>query len=148
MKTSYQFHYQQKHEKEHTPRLIDHTPRLIDHFNMSATTNLGPLTTTFSPPSDCLSQTFRYTRSDLLCGNTHCGWLHLGNASDTRCVPSGYQALSNTDLFYAPGVCPKSYTAACSNVITSGTEVQTIATCCPKCELDSLSSLPRSMLLY
>lgn len=138
VKTSYLCHHCSV-TKEHDKKQLSPS-FLTSHINMATTTkttNLGPLTTTFSAPSHCLSQTFRYTRSDIKCGNEGCGWLHLGNTSDSRCLPSGYHALTGTEFFYSPGVCPKSYTAACSNVFTSGSELQTIATCCPKCEIDS-----------
>lgn len=108
----------------------------FDRSNMS-TLSIGPLTTTFTAPPSCLTQTHKYLNTDWNCQGNHttpvpCGWLHLGNISDTSCFPSSYTADSSSDFYYSPGICPTLYSTACSNVIGTGSAAQTIATCCPE----------------
>ena len=123
---------------------------LLDHYKMSATQStkateiIGPLTTAFSPAPGCLNQLFRYTKTELNCAGksaySPCEWLHLGNISDTGCVPPGFIVADDEEFFYSPGACPAGYSTACADVVNTGTEYQTIATCCPKCETQLLSS--------
>ncbi|OTB07422.1 hypothetical protein M426DRAFT_251140 [Hypoxylon sp. CI-4A] len=80
-------------------------------------TNLGPLTTTYTP-------------SGTGCQSVHIGstldytWLQLGTTSD--CFRSSYQPFK--DDYFSPGVCIQSYSLACT--VSVGSSV-TAATCCP-----------------
>ncbi|KAI1206969.1 uncharacterized protein F4807DRAFT_463032 [Annulohypoxylon truncatum] len=87
--------------------------------------NIGPLTTTFVPPTPCASEASRiYQVPDDDLKFWAQGPVDLGS-----CWPSGY--LTSNALYYSPGLCPSGYRPACnaSNVIGASTE--TIQTCCP-----------------
>lgn len=81
---------------------------------MMATFNL---TTTFTPPSECLTDVYRYNDNQLLGPMT------------SICYPVGWTNTSTT--FYSPGICPSGYTTACISANTANTVTETIATCCP-----------------
>lgn len=79
------------------------------------------LTTTFSPPPNCLASFATiYDRT---------GGQMAGPVSTGSCLPPGYQA--NRGFFYSPGVCPYGYTSACSSLNEIGSLTQTAVTCCP-----------------
>ncbi|KAI0163989.1 hypothetical protein GGR57DRAFT_271883 [Xylariaceae sp. FL1272] len=88
-------------------------------------TNLGPLTTTFTPRgADCAS-TF-------LGQNADNKWLQYGASPTTlsACYPDGF----NADQFYyfSPGTCPFGYATACQALSTwVGTSAENYVTCCP-----------------
>jgi hypothetical protein len=102
---------------------------------MTVTTPLA-LTTTFSPPPDCFTDTwyieyvtgeYYYTTS---ISNSLEGWyLSQGPTNWRTCFPSGYEA--TTDFYYSPGVCPSGYSIAKSSVLSIGVSSETRATCCP-----------------
>ncbi|KAJ5480244.1 hypothetical protein N7530_005753 [Penicillium desertorum] len=102
---------------------------------MTATTPLA-LTTTFSPPPACTTDTwyieyvkgvYYYTTS---ISNSLEGWfLSQGPTDWSSCFPSGYEA--TTAFYYSPGVCPSGYSIADSTVISIGISSETRATCCP-----------------
>ncbi|KAJ5965626.1 hypothetical protein N7481_012340 [Penicillium waksmanii] len=102
---------------------------------MTATTPLA-LTTTFSPPPECTTDTwyieyvtgeYYYTTS---ISNSLEGWYLSQGPTDWRsCFPSGYEA--KTDFYYSPGVCPSGYSIASSSVLSIGVSSETRATCCP-----------------
>ena len=104
-------------------------------INMTATAPL-PLTTTFSPPSACTTDTwyieyvkgtYYYTTS---ISNSLEGWYFSQGPTDwSSCFPSGYEA--TTDFYYSPGVCPSGYSIASSSVLSIGVSSETRATCCP-----------------
>jgi hypothetical protein len=108
----------------------------VSRIDMTASSP-QPLTTVFTPPASCLTDTnyYSYTASqsnalfnignNVGCGGYQC---YAGYPSDSNCYPTGW-ALSQA---FSPGVCPESYTIACSSLITSGTAIETIATCCPE----------------
>ncbi|KAK6828348.1 hypothetical protein PG987_011689 [Apiospora arundinis] len=85
----------------------------------AATTNIGSLTTTFTPAATCLS--YFQARNK---GNT---WLQYGTVgSDANdCFPSGFNPLPGP--YYSPGVCPHGYEYQYP-VVDGST---TAATCCP-----------------
>ncbi|KAI1454785.1 hypothetical protein F4805DRAFT_477279 [Annulohypoxylon moriforme] len=95
------------------------------------TTNLGPLTTTFTPAPECTEVIsgiiFTQTGTD---GNTTTHKYHsLGPNNTSECYPSAFQA---TSAFYSPGRCPSGWSSACGSVyIASETIATTTATCCP-----------------
>ena len=72
---------------------------------------------TFTPPPECLSNTYRYGHNQL-----------VGPMTST-CYPSGWTNASTT--YYSPGVCPSGYTTACITGNTAGSVTETVATCCP-----------------
>ncbi|KAI0380265.1 hypothetical protein F5Y04DRAFT_257807 [Hypomontagnella monticulosa] len=88
-------------------------------------TNLGPLTTVFTPTGpDCTSSFI-----GLLTDNK---WLQygVGGAASSACLPSSFRPFES--YYYSPGVCPEGYTSACqAQSLVSGTKSQTVATCCP-----------------
>ncbi|KAI2616293.1 hypothetical protein GGR54DRAFT_239257 [Hypoxylon sp. NC1633] len=90
------------------------------------TMSLGPLTTSFTPPADCLTSTAIYwvnTASTFY-------WLH-GQPMQSSCFPDNYSPYQNQ--YYSPGVCPDGYTKACESQTTSGASfTATHATCCPR----------------
>ncbi|KAJ5159783.1 uncharacterized protein N7482_006787 [Penicillium canariense] len=102
---------------------------------MSAAAPLA-LTTTFSPPPACTTDTwyieyvegtYYYTTS---ISNSLEGWYLSQGPTDWRsCFPSGYEA--TTAFYYSPGVCPSGYSIASSTIISIGTSSETRATCCP-----------------
>ncbi|KAI0412071.1 hypothetical protein F5X98DRAFT_380151 [Xylaria grammica] len=86
--------------------------------------NLGPLTTTFTPIGPNCASTF------LAQIDTN-SWLQYGTAGrdSLACLPSGFR--HNANYYYSPGVCPSGYVSACSTLASTGSVVETIATCCP-----------------
>lgn len=82
-------------------------------------TNLGPLTTTFTPTGvDC--------QSTYLAANNDNRWIQYGQPDTTQCVPTSFTPFQ--EYYYSPGVCPSGYYYACeAGVGTSSTQ----ATCCP-----------------
>ncbi|KAI1459830.1 hypothetical protein F4805DRAFT_418830 [Annulohypoxylon moriforme] len=87
--------------------------------------NLGPLTTTFVPPTPCASEASRiYQVPDDDLKFWAQGPVDLGN-----CWPSGY--LTSNNLYYSPGICPSGYQPACNNSNVIGASTETIQTCCP-----------------
>lgn len=78
-------------------------------------TNLGPLTTVFTPSGpDCTSSFI-----GLLTDNK---WLQygVGGAASSACLPSSFTPFES--YYYSPGVCPSGYTSACqAQSLISGT---------------------------
>ncbi|KAI2632687.1 hypothetical protein GGS26DRAFT_87486 [Hypomontagnella submonticulosa] len=86
--------------------------------------SLGPLTTTFTPPANCVASSALYwvkTSSTFY-------WLH-GQPAQSSCFPDNYSP--SQDQYYSPGICPHGYTRACESVSSTGGVVTTRATCCP-----------------
>jgi hypothetical protein len=88
---------------------------------------LGPLTTTFTPPSSCIS-----SMSDvfyqILAPSAFDGLLYgpLGAV----CFPSGYQDIRR--VYYSPGLfCPVGYETACISFDSMDIVTETVVTCCP-----------------
>jgi len=78
-----------------------------------------PLTTTFTPPTSCLTDLMRATSVD-----------QLGPSSNVaECFPSGFKFDGN--FYYSPGLCPDSYTTATLSTNQLDSLVQTVAYCCP-----------------
>lgn len=106
---------------------------------MSATTDGPiPLTTTFTPPAACFTNTWliEYVSGTdyydkIVTGTDTSWWLSLGPRETGSCYPSGYQA-SSTDSYYSPGICPSGYWVAKDHTVTSDGEAETQATCCPE----------------
>ncbi|KAJ6109344.1 hypothetical protein N7486_001578 [Penicillium sp. IBT 16267x] len=104
---------------------------------MSSTIAPPALTTTFSPPAACTTDTWLienlsgtdYYTTTITTGNTG-WWLNLGPTDWSSCFPTSYEI--NTDFYYSPGVCPSGYWAAGQGVSTiDANEEETHATCCP-----------------
>ncbi|KAI8950655.1 hypothetical protein F4801DRAFT_547891 [Xylaria longipes] len=89
-------------------------------------TNLGPLTTTFTPIGPDCTSTF-------LGKNQGNGWVQYGAGPDasSACLPSHFNSFD--PYFYSPGICPLGYTTACfsETYLSTRTEFETQATCCP-----------------
>lgn len=74
----------------------------------------NPLTTTFTPPSDCT-------------GIYRSGYLSIVGGSSS-CQPSGFD--SNPSSYFSPGlICPSGYASACHD--NTGVASITTVTCCP-----------------
>ncbi|KAN0079613.1 hypothetical protein V8E54_004827 [Elaphomyces granulatus] len=84
------------------------------------------LTTTFVPPSSCLTDTYLY---DINPTQTSPYFYSLGPPGTSDCFPSGWESV--TTAYFSPGVCPLGYSMACSNYNSIGTLTETTATCCP-----------------
>ncbi|KAK2612499.1 hypothetical protein QQS21_001437 [Conoideocrella luteorostrata] len=87
-------------------------------------TNLGPLTTTFTPRPSCTSYDgftrFQY-QSD--------GFYLAQGPWMEDCFPNSFKPFRQ--YYYSPGICPSGYTAACSSLNSVGTSTETVRTCCP-----------------
>ncbi|EPS44829.1 hypothetical protein H072_1185 [Dactylellina haptotyla CBS 200.50] len=101
---------------------------------MPIETFLGPLTTTFAPPSSCFSLT-ALVDSDGIPFQMYTGGfaeyaLMAPPYVGTDCFPSAYQATAgdNWGPYFSPGVCPSRYTIASSIV----NDTETRGVCCLK----------------
>jgi len=85
------------------------------------------LTTAFVPAPSCLSNVYQYFPDAF---NTFAGYyLQLGAEDQkTKCLPSGWAA---TSQYFSPGICPTGYSQACWVTSSVGTDIETLATCCP-----------------
>ncbi|KAI1799310.1 hypothetical protein F4811DRAFT_557968 [Daldinia bambusicola] len=86
---------------------------------------LGPLTTTFTPPADCVASSALYwvnTASTFY-------WLQ-GRPGQSSCFPDDYSPYQNQ--YYSPGICPSGYTRACESSSIEGDTLVTRGTCCPQ----------------
>ncbi|PYH28281.1 uncharacterized protein BO87DRAFT_347041 [Aspergillus neoniger CBS 115656] len=88
-----------------------------------------PLTTTFIPPSTCISDFWLVSSSSKT-------WMNLGPAHTAECVPSGWDVSS----YFSPGLCPTGYRIAASNILIDGTITETAATCCPTIGIQTYST--------
>jgi len=86
------------------------------------------LTTTFVPPSSCLTDTYLYVAT---LNQPYPYFYSLGPPDTSDCFPSGWKPA--TTAYFSPEVCPLDYNIACSNYNSIGTLTETIATCCPSC---------------
>ncbi|KAH8648580.1 hypothetical protein BX600DRAFT_475498 [Xylariales sp. PMI_506] len=111
-------------------------------------TNLGPLTTTFTPSlPDCTSI--------IWAENGDPGWLALAQDIDDEyaaaCMPSKFNR--QPEYYYSPGICPSGYIYGCS-VIASASDVSvasTVATCCPSsytCDSQRTENLEKIYACY
>ncbi|KAF3062417.1 hypothetical protein GL218_03837 [Daldinia childiae] len=103
------------------------TPTYTD--GITAATSLGPLTTTFSPPSSCFPLS-PYT--DTVDGTQI---YKVGTVSaDDGCLPPDWVV----NGYYSPGICPSGYTEVCEapgdNVVTT--------VCCPYYHFDYFQCYP------
>ncbi|OTB04777.1 hypothetical protein M426DRAFT_147549 [Hypoxylon sp. CI-4A] len=89
-------------------------------------TNLGPLTTIFTPTGPDCSSSFIGELTDNK-------WLQygVGGAASSACLPSSFNPYE--PHYYSPGICPSGYTTACQfqSLEEGDTVSQTQATCCP-----------------
>ncbi|ORY70510.1 uncharacterized protein BCR38DRAFT_406109 [Pseudomassariella vexata] len=84
---------------------------------MATSSNMGALTTTFAPPSNC---------NQLYYAENVGGWYQYEDT--TTCFPSSFNR--NYTAYYSPGVCFSGYTIAGITTDASTTGVS-VATCCP-----------------
>ncbi|OGE50651.1 hypothetical protein PENARI_c016G05884 [Penicillium arizonense] len=89
---------------------------------MSSTTGGPlPLTTTFTPPSQCVSDFWvAYNTGSSI-------YLNLGPTTPSLCLPTGWDSTT----YFSPGVCPSGYGIAASVTVPMGNAIETVATCCP-----------------
>ncbi|KAI2605035.1 uncharacterized protein GGS25DRAFT_503230 [Hypoxylon fragiforme] len=89
-------------------------------------TNLGPLTTIFTPSGPDCASTFAGFVDDN-------AWIQygVGGSASSACLPPNFRPVD--PYYYSPGICPSGYTTACNAQISpsTGTLVETVATCCP-----------------
>lgn len=100
------------------------------HINMATPTNY-PLTTTFTPPPQCLTQLNYFD-------NTKDNFFHVDVGPGTQCIPKGPDV--STHGYFSPGLyCPSGWTKAsgCSSTVNIGSLTETREICCPK--LDGIS---------
>jgi hypothetical protein len=88
-------------------------------------TDLGPLTTIFNVPSTCTSVITSFS-----------GALFIGHfvSVDLRCYPPGASSLTTqwfSSYYWSPGVCPLSWTTACSYTEVQFAAADTASLCCP-----------------
>ncbi|KAI0973089.1 hypothetical protein F4678DRAFT_459943 [Xylaria arbuscula] len=89
-------------------------------------TNLGPLTTTFTPQGPDCASTF-------LGRGSNDEWVQygVGGSPSSACYPSSFDP--HQSFYYSPGICPSGYTAACTAEISvSGNAAAQQLTCCPE----------------
>ncbi|KAJ5637986.1 hypothetical protein N7490_007865 [Penicillium lividum] len=100
------------------------------------TSGPSPLTTTFTPPADCFTDSYHiewwsgsnyYT--PVSTATEIWWWVSLGARDWSTCFPSGYSTA--TTSYFSPGLCPSGYTAAGLSEISLDNNVETRATCCP-----------------
>lgn len=87
--------------------------------------NIGPLTTIFTPAAACLSTSWLSSE-----------FLRLGPPSPVNCFPEGFQTTIKQAFYFSPGVCPASYTI--DKTLSSAWlgRGETGAKCCPTYSLD------------
>ncbi|KAN0104895.1 hypothetical protein V8E51_010640 [Hyaloscypha variabilis] len=89
--------------------------------------SVGSLTTTFTPPTSCLTS---FSTTEWSTVATGVGFFFAGPFLTTSgCMPPNFQFTSTA--YYSPGVCPDGYTSACTSLSSIGTVSETIVTCCP-----------------
>ncbi|KAF2262040.1 hypothetical protein CC78DRAFT_325977 [Lojkania enalia] len=130
--TRYRHHDYHKRQENLSPDLTSSpTPT-------SPRPNLGPLTTTFTPPTYC-------TRPNLACSTCKSAWRAQSCAQDssgprpeddTGCWPRATSYPNEPPLvglgFYSPGVvCPTGYTSACTAAFEASDQSMTIPTPAP-----------------
>jgi hypothetical protein len=100
----------------------------------TAAENLGPLTTTFTPPTTCFLTTafpatggaFDVTGAGLAFAETY---LSIVSNGATSCYPSNYGYLGDLSNYFSPGlVCPRGYSTG--GLLTTVNQ-ETLAFCCP-----------------
>ncbi|KAI2617501.1 hypothetical protein GGR54DRAFT_209272 [Hypoxylon sp. NC1633] len=93
--------------------------------------DLGPLTDTFTPASECNTVISGKVHTQTLDdGNTTTYKYHsLGPSATSSCYPPGFEAPSG---FYSPGICPSGWESACGSIETIGSATETRAMCCPR----------------
>lgn len=99
---------------------------------MLADTNLGPLTTAFTPPSTCFYTTafpatvglFDVTGAGLGFAQTQ---LEIVSNVATACYPSGYGGYGDSSHYFSPGICPSGYSTGIPSTVSEETQ----ALCCP-----------------
>ncbi|KAH7359737.1 hypothetical protein BKA66DRAFT_472336 [Pyrenochaeta sp. MPI-SDFR-AT-0127] len=85
---------------------------------------LIPLTTIFTPPSQCTTDLWRISY------DAQHFYELLGGQGYSSCLPASFTPTS--EFFYSPGLyCPSGYNSACSSSQIVGDETATIVTCCP-----------------
>lgn len=90
---------------------------------MAAMSNLGALTTTFTPPPACSTLAGIYQQH--VDGGV---WEMQGPIETDECYPPDFNP--TRDYVYSPGVCPSGYSVACRDY-HGDQDATTVHTCCP-----------------
>ncbi|CAG8947452.1 unnamed protein product [Penicillium salamii] len=99
-----------------------------------------PLTTTFTPASECLNDFWMFQSFVGIISSSSYStrWANLGPEDTKKCLPSGWVP----STFYSPGlVCPSGWAMAPGSTIKQD---ETTATCCPIHQPSSLTFTQRS----
>ncbi|KAJ5914858.1 hypothetical protein N7504_003741 [Penicillium tannophilum] len=104
---------------------------------MASTITSAPiaLTTTFTPPADCFTDSYHIQWWDGVNYYTPVSatytwwWVSLGARDWSTCFPSDFA--SATTSYFSPGLCPSGYTAAGLTELSLDSNIETRATCCP-----------------
>ncbi|KAK2046011.1 hypothetical protein LZ31DRAFT_552726 [Colletotrichum somersetense] len=86
---------------------------------------MSSFTTTFTPAASCTNAGITHIQVN----EVQYFLLQGPPASSTNCFPEGYDP--DRTAVYAPGICPRGYTEACSQLGTFATITETTFTCCP-----------------
>lgn len=89
--------------------------------------NIGPLTTIFTPGAPCLTETWLDR-----------GHPALGNPTRTDCYPPGFTTPAQQVNYFSPGMCPASYTQYRPVAPWWLDQGETGAYCCPRYLFDFL----------
>ena len=102
-------------------------------------TNLGPLTTTFTPALGCNTEVYGIVYTQALppssgdpsstTTTTH-KYHSLGRTETSDCYPPNFLP---TSAYYSPAsVCPSDWVSASGTLLSIGTVTETQVTCCPR----------------
>lgn len=105
--------------------------------------DLGPLTTVFTPPSDCLASSAVWWIYTSCYVAPNCTYQLQGHPDFRKCLPPDY--MPYTTAYYSPGLCPSGYTPACTSYDSNGTVTDAVYNCCPT-YVSSASCLPVSQV--
>lgn len=103
------------------------------------TTNLGPLTTIFTPPASCLSTITSASLAGFFVG-------HFSAGNENCYPPSTTTNYFATSYFYSPGICPSGYSAACTWPSSAFSAATTASLCCPMYVLSQGCLIYRGLL--
>jgi hypothetical protein len=104
-------------------------------------TNVGPVTTLFTPPASCYSVTTTGADSNIFPDGLS---VFIGNFNGNvkgnnyikaakSCYPSGKQEVNFFQNYYwSPAYCPVGHTPACSMTVMGFESPTTASLCCPK----------------
>jgi len=101
---------------------LDKTYKMSSLVTASLNAAIPALTTTFTPPSPCLSDYYHYS------SNPSNIYQFLGPPQSSTCYPPGWASASQ---WFSPGICPSGYRIAALTAVTIAPLTETQAVCCP-----------------